>query len=372
MDHVEESLDLLAQGGLTPPEKASVEKHLASCARCRKAYETVLSRRGMIKETAAPRASDQLVSATLKKIYDEAATEGRPVPLIQRLRALFLPYRTPAMAFTGLFFVCLVGVLLFQKEDMVPRLSDARPQAPAPQAGVEQAPTNQPAPVATETGKTQVAPLSKASAPAVKRAAKAPRLYGSEGGYAAKISKKAKPQPEYKTMTLAEDSQSNNTGASKKSSNGPGSDELAMKSEPAPASIPQHAAEEAPAPIPNASSATSLSAEGSPSMKKAKAKLAPAATTHTRMVKAAFDPAKGEKAVVEYGLDHASRVNVRVLDQAGTEIAVLDDGERSAGTYQASWDGTDKQGDMVGKGIYQVVIETDLYKEKQQVFLVSE
>mgnify|MGYP000974098669 CR=1 FL=1 len=45
-------------------------------------------------------------------------------------------------------------------------------------------------------------------------------------------------------------------------------------------------------------------------------------------------------------------VSLRVYDLLGREVAVLTEGERSAGRHEAVWDGRDASGRAVSSGVY--------------------
>jgi len=54
-----------------------------------------------------------------------------------------------------------------------------------------------------------------------------------------------------------------------------------------------------------------------------------------------------------YTLDQdVSEVRIRIYDQTGGTLRVLEEGERPAGQYQVSWDGRDDHGDQVPPGEY--------------------
>jgi hypothetical protein len=55
---------------------------------------------------------------------------------------------------------------------------------------------------------------------------------------------------------------------------------------------------------------------------------------------------------VSYSLDGDALVDVRVFDVLGRQVAVLDQGARSAGSHGLSWDGRDARGEDVATGVY--------------------
>ena len=59
-----------------------------------------------------------------------------------------------------------------------------------------------------------------------------------------------------------------------------------------------------------------------------------------------------------YTLPAAGRIGVTVHDLAGREVAVLADGQRSAGEHRLAWDGRDDAGRMLPAGVYLVRVVT--------------
>jgi len=120
MKHMDEWLAPLASGELSPEDKKQVERHLKSCSRCSQLYAKFRLRFEDIREISGPRASDSLVSQTLRSIYNEAEKEGNRVTLWQRLNAWWLPYSRPAIAVAGSFALIFLGVVLSRQEGQMP------------------------------------------------------------------------------------------------------------------------------------------------------------------------------------------------------------------------------------------------------------
>ena len=56
--------------------------------------------------------------------------------------------------------------------------------------------------------------------------------------------------------------------------------------------------------------------------------------------------------IVPYQLAATSQVRLEIFNALGQRMATLVDGEQSAGSYQAQWDGTDASGQAVAAGVY--------------------
>lgn len=55
---------------------------------------------------------------------------------------------------------------------------------------------------------------------------------------------------------------------------------------------------------------------------------------------------------IKYDIPESGRVRIAIYDIKGQEVAVLFDGVRSAGYYEASWDGRDRTGNQMPSGLY--------------------
>ena len=59
----------------------------------------------------------------------------------------------------------------------------------------------------------------------------------------------------------------------------------------------------------------------------------------------------------DYTVPTNGRIQVRVFDVLGKEIATITDAEATAGTYTAQWDGRDASGRQVVPGVYMIRVE---------------
>ena len=79
-----------------------------------------------------------------------------------------------------------------------------------------------------------------------------------------------------------------------------------------------------------------------------------------------FNPAM----TIEYVIPQESNVSLVIYDILGREVAVLQDGLLGAGAYQAMWDGRDKNGVMVGSGVYLYQFKGDEFIKQGKVMFL--
>jgi hypothetical protein len=65
-----------------------------------------------------------------------------------------------------------------------------------------------------------------------------------------------------------------------------------------------------------------------------------------------INPKTGEAADLHYILEESGKLTIQVFTLAGDLVDTLYRGHRSPGEYATSWDGTNKAGDIVARGIY--------------------
>ena len=74
--------------------------------------------------------------------------------------------------------------------------------------------------------------------------------------------------------------------------------------------------------------------------------------------------------VISYSLPKISNVQIKIYDALGREIRSLINEEKSSGTYNILWDGTDNYGSRVSSGVYFYTIHAgDFYQSKKMVLL---
>lgn len=74
---------------------------------------------------------------------------------------------------------------------------------------------------------------------------------------------------------------------------------------------------------------------------------------------------------IEYYLPYRTHVRISVYNMLGRKVAVLLDGEQSAGIHYTEWDGTDAYGNPVAAGMYTYRLETDNFSETKKMLLLK-
>jgi hypothetical protein len=62
---------------------------------------------------------------------------------------------------------------------------------------------------------------------------------------------------------------------------------------------------------------------------------------------------------MSFTLTRAGSVRLSILDPAGRQVAVVEEGWRAAGIYDAHWDGRDQRGRRLPNGVYVAVLEAE-------------
>lgn len=65
-----------------------------------------------------------------------------------------------------------------------------------------------------------------------------------------------------------------------------------------------------------------------------------------------IDPTKGEKAELQYVLTKSGMITIQVFNLAGDLVDILQRGHQAAGEYTTAWDGRNRAGRIVARGIY--------------------
>ena len=73
---------------------------------------------------------------------------------------------------------------------------------------------------------------------------------------------------------------------------------------------------------------------------------------------------------IRYDLPEAEMVRLFLYNLTGQRVRTLVDGERPAGTYSATWDGTDDTGRDVASGVYLCRMETEEYRAVRKLVLI--
>ena len=84
-----------------------------------------------------------------------------------------------------------------------------------------------------------------------------------------------------------------------------------------------------------------------------------------------IDPTKGEKANVHYVTTEAGIVTVQVFTMDGDIVDILYRGRRDAGEYSTTWDGRNRAGMTVARGVYFVSVVGPGINEIRKVLVVK-
>jgi hypothetical protein len=84
-----------------------------------------------------------------------------------------------------------------------------------------------------------------------------------------------------------------------------------------------------------------------------------------------IDPTRGERTFVHYHLVNSGRVTVQVFTLDGTLVQVLQRGSQEAGEYDAIWDGRNRQGRPVARGMYFIRVVAPDIDEIRKVMVVK-
>ena len=74
---------------------------------------------------------------------------------------------------------------------------------------------------------------------------------------------------------------------------------------------------------------------------------------------------------IRYTLPTRSRVNISIYNVMGRKVNTIVDGTKSAGSYTAYWDGTDKAGKVVSSGVYFYRLHAEDFVESKRMMLIK-
>ncbi|HVO39996.1 MAG TPA: FlgD immunoglobulin-like domain containing protein, partial [Spirochaetia bacterium] len=83
-----------------------------------------------------------------------------------------------------------------------------------------------------------------------------------------------------------------------------------------------------------------------------------------------INPANGQTAFVHYTLDTSGQVTITVFDLSGSIVNVLQRGSLAAGEYTTAWDGKNRGGRIVARGIYFIRVVGPGFDEIRKVLVV--
>jgi hypothetical protein len=84
-----------------------------------------------------------------------------------------------------------------------------------------------------------------------------------------------------------------------------------------------------------------------------------------------INPLRGEKAGLHYVVSDAGSVTITVFDLKGDIVNQLYRGQRSAGEYSTTWDGRNRGGRIVARGLYFIKVVGPDVNEIRKVLVVK-
>jgi flagellar hook assembly protein FlgD len=84
-----------------------------------------------------------------------------------------------------------------------------------------------------------------------------------------------------------------------------------------------------------------------------------------------INPLRGEKTNLHYVVDKPGYVTITVFDLSGDIVNVLYRGQQAAGQYSTSWDGRNRGGRIVARGLYFVRVVGPGFDEMRKVLVVK-
>jgi flagellar hook assembly protein FlgD len=84
-----------------------------------------------------------------------------------------------------------------------------------------------------------------------------------------------------------------------------------------------------------------------------------------------INPNQGDRATLNYVLESAGLVRINVFNVAGDLVDTLYTGRKQAGEHSTTWDGTNRQGYPVARGIYFIRVMAGGIDEYRKVMVVK-
>ena len=85
-----------------------------------------------------------------------------------------------------------------------------------------------------------------------------------------------------------------------------------------------------------------------------------------------IDAGRGEKTVVKVNVPEAGKLNVIVMTLDGNIITYLNRGRVDAGEHYFTWNGKNKNGDVVARGLYFIRVSGNNFDETRKVMVVKD
>ncbi len=83
-----------------------------------------------------------------------------------------------------------------------------------------------------------------------------------------------------------------------------------------------------------------------------------------------FKPGLGQSAYIDMTLNRAQRVVIKIYSRRGKLVNTLLDREMDSGMYPLAWNGADQNGNIVGSGIYIIIIKTEDFNEMHKIAVI--
>lgn len=83
-----------------------------------------------------------------------------------------------------------------------------------------------------------------------------------------------------------------------------------------------------------------------------------------------YRPAGDPPVVISVFLERAQNVKVAIYTQTGKLVAIVAERQAGAGTFEAVWEGLNREGRLVRSGVYLVMVETETFREKRRLAVI--
>ena len=83
-----------------------------------------------------------------------------------------------------------------------------------------------------------------------------------------------------------------------------------------------------------------------------------------------YRPAGDPPVVISVFLERTQNVKVAIYTQTGKLVAIVAERQAGAGTFEAVWEGLNREGRLVRSGVYLVMVETETFREKRRLAVI--
>jgi hypothetical protein len=74
---------------------------------------------------------------------------------------------------------------------------------------------------------------------------------------------------------------------------------------------------------------------------------------------------------ITYSIPQKSYIVLEIFDLTGAHVKTLVDGKQNSGLQTVQWDGTDKNGELVGTGVYFYQINSNIFSQTRKMVLIK-